>query len=174
MQKPGPSDLEKKHKDTFFEFLSNYKNGAVVLSAFSTVAALAGFVLKSAALRRMIVKRNLVRTKDFNLKTTTHLNLIPRLTIFQAIFQAWNIIANEEGCSQPIILIEGYQGIGKSFLIQWFIQEQSKVRPTQYISLREINLAKWEEIIGEQIHYLPENFPLSSSIVDIFLNYILF
>ena len=170
MQKPGPSDLEKKHKDTFFEFLSNYKNVAVVLSAFSTVAALAGFVLKSAALRRMIVKRNLVRTKDFNLKTTTHLNLIPRPTIFQA----WNIIVNEEGCSQPIILIEGYQGTGKSFLIQWFIQEQSKVRPTQYISLREINLLKWEEIIGEQIHYLPENFPLSSSIFDIFLNYILF
>ena len=141
-----PSDLE---------LLTELKTFAVT---FSSGIVLAGFILRSRTIRRIIVKRNLIRTKQMNLKKITQFNVIAR----PSIFQTWNTIVNDEYCPQTMLLIEGYQGTGKSFLVQWFVQEQSKVRPTLYISLRDINKKQWRDVIGEQMHYLPENFPFSS------------
>ena len=73
-----------------------------------------------------------------NLSIETQLGFIPR----PKIFHEWDKIVNAEASSQQMLLIEGYQGTGKSFLVQKYIEEQSQVRPTLYISLRDINLEK--------------------------------
>ncbi len=105
----------------------------LALGVFSLVV-LSGFASKSKILRRA----KMVQTKNFNLSSTTKLSFIPRPTIFQE----WDKIVNDEACSQKMLFIEGYQGTGKSFLVQKYIEEQSKVRPTLYISLRNVILNK--------------------------------
>ena len=144
-----------KHKDTLWKYVSNYK--LLALGA-SSLVGLIGFALKSKALRRAVVKRKMVKTKTMAIKGLTKLSFIPRPTIFQE----WNKIVNDETCPKPMLLIEGYQGTGKSFLVQKYIEEVSKVRPTLYISLRDFNPEKWKEIIGEPMNYYPETFFVSS------------
>ena len=144
-----------KHKDTLWKYVSNYK--LLALGA-SSVVGLIGFALKSKSLRRAIVKRNMVKTKTMDIKGLTNLSFIPR----QTIFQVWDKIVNHETSPKPMLLIEGYQGTGKSFLVKKYIEEASKVRPTLYISLRDFNPEKWKEIIGESMNFYPETFFISS------------
>ena len=113
------------------------------------MAALAGFAMKSKTLRRVIVQRHMVQAKNMKLSSNTKLTFIPRPTISKE----WDEIVNDEACSQKILLIEGYQGTGKSFLVQKYVEEQSQVRPTLYISLRELNLETWKD---RQIKFYPE------------------
>ena len=140
-----------KHKETLWQYGSSYK---LIALGLSSVAALAGFAMKSKTLRRVIVKRNLVQAKNMGLSSTTKLSFIPRPTIYKE----WDEIVNDEASSQKMVLIEGYQGTGKSFLVQKYIEVQSQVRPTLYISLRELNLETWKEVIGTQIKFYPEGF----------------
>ena len=140
-----------KHKKTLWQYVSSYKLFALGLSS---VAALAGFAIKSKTLRRVIVKRNLVQAKNMELLNTTKLTFIPR----PKIYKEWDEIVNDEACPQKMVLIEGYQGKGKSFLVQKYIEAQSQVRPTLYISLRELNLEIWKEVIGLQMKFYPEGF----------------
>ena len=88
------------------------------------------------------------------LLSLTQLTIIPRPTIYKE----WDEIVNAEACPQKMVLIEGYQGTGKSFLVQKYVEEQSQVRPTLYISLRELNLETWKERIGLQMKFYPEGF----------------
>ena len=85
---------------------------------------------------------------------TTRLSFIPRKTEVNECDK----IVDDETCSQNILLIEGYQGTGKSYLIKKYIEEQSKVRPTLYISFRDVNLEKRKQEIGIQINFYPEIF----------------
>ena len=160
-QKPSELDLLAdawKHKETVWKHVSTVKLLSV---GIPSLVGLIGFGLKSKALRRAMVKRFMVQTKHFNLSDTTTLNFIPRPTIFQE----WDKIVNYESSSQKMLLIEGYQGTGKSFLVQKFIEEQSKVRPTLYISLRDINLIEARQIIGKQINFYAESFPAAGGII---------
>ena len=153
IEKPSESDLIDawKHKETLWKYVSNYN---LIVLGISSVAGLVGFGLKSKALRRFFVKRFLVQVKNMNLSTTTQLNFISR----PKIFQEWDIIVNSEASPQQMMLIEGYQGTGKSFLVQKYVEEQSLVRPTLYITLRNVNLEEWRKSIGNQINFYPERF----------------
>lgn len=168
LQKPPNHELNSeidfltdawKHKETMLKYVCNYK-----LLAFgaSSLVGLIGFGLKSKALRRALVKRNLVKAK--NMVFEGKLSFIPR----PKIFQEWSEIVNDEISPQPMLLIEGYQGIGKTILVKKFVEEVSKERPTIFISLRDLNQEKWKEIIGKQINFYPESFPASGGIIQIF------
>lgn len=146
-----------KHKFTIWKYVSNYQLFAFAVSSF---AALTTFIFKSKAFRRFMVKRYLISNKNMSLSATTNLCFIPRPTIFKN----WDKIVSNEASSQPIVLIEGYQGTGKSFLVQKYIEEQSKIRPTLYINLRDINLEEWKQVIGYQINFYPEMFLRSKGI----------
>ena len=153
-----------KNKETL------WTNDTLLALCASTMVGLIGFLLKSKALRRTLVMRNLVKTKHMKLKSMSFLTFIRR----PSILQEWENMVNYDDSPQPMMLIEGYQGTGKTILVQKFVEEQSKVRPTVYISLRDFNLEKWKEIIGKQIIFYPESFLLARGNIPIFNYFKLF
>ena len=70
-----------------------------------------GFLVKSKWVKRLIVKRYIVKPKKFDLKNTTLLGLINR----PDVFRSWDEIVEQELSVVPFVLVEGYQGTGKSF-----------------------------------------------------------
>ena len=107
-----------------------------------------GWFFKSRWVKKVIVKRYIVKPKRFDLQMTTKLGIIKR----PSIFKIWDERVDDEIGVKPFILVEGYQGTGKSFLAKKYIEEQSLKRPTLYISLREVEPTNWQKIISNQIH----------------------
>jgi hypothetical protein len=141
--------LERK-KNLAFALYQNM-NELLTFSRITQVVAscgIIGWVFKSRWVKKVIVKRYIVQPKKFNLEDTTKLGLIKR----PDIFKIWDKRVDEVLAVKPFILVEGYQGTGKSFLAKKYIEEQSLKRPTLYISLREIETDDWKETLAKQIH----------------------
>ena len=136
-----------KHKQILWNSFSNYKIIAL------TVPTLL-FFLKSRWIRKVIVKRHMVKQKNINLSKKTNLKLILR----DDVFQQWDELFESSTSPQQIVLMEGYQGTGKSFLSQMYLERQSKIRPTLYISLRDITAENWKSELARQINFYAEPF----------------
>ena len=131
------SVLENSSSKAIWEYISKEK---LLIGLCTSFVTLIGFSLKSTAFKRVSVKRKLVRSKDIRLRTG--LPFISR----PGIFREWDQFINHGVGPQQMVLIEGYQGTGKTFLIQKYIEEQSRIRPTLYINLGELTHGKLEKI----------------------------
>ena len=112
------------------------------------------FVFKSRRLRKIMVKRHLVKQKNMNFSRKTNLTLILR----PEIFQRWDKIFLSEKSPQQILLVEGYQGTGKTFFSKMYLEKQSRIRPTLYISLRDFTAENWKAEMARQINFYAEPF----------------
>ena len=157
----GLQDEQLERKKNLAYSIYQNRNDLLSFSRIIQVVASCGIVgwfFKSRWVKKVIVKRYIVKPKKFNLQKTTNLGYIKR----QNIFKIWDETVDHEFAVKPFILIEGYQGTGKSFLAQKYIEEQSRKRPTLYISLREAERINWQKIIANQIHLYRDHILIRS------------
>jgi len=129
-----------KHKKILWDSFSNYK---MIALAFPTIV----FVIKSRWLRKVMMKRNFVKQKSLNLPNFSKLDYIQ-----------WERMFQEEDSDHPIILVEGIQGTGKTILSRMYLEQESKIRPTLYISLRDITAENWKAELARQTKFYAEPF----------------
>jgi len=141
----------------YYDRLFNLVPKTYQIKSFVGVGTAGLFLWKSAWFRKFLVKRQLKKRKYFDYYYQTILPLAQR----NDILKDWAKHVGAENLPKPILLVEGYQGTGKSFLSSLFLQAESEQRPTAYLSLRDLNEDNWKQIIAKSINYLPEVTPFA-------------
>ena len=148
----------KKQRKRILKNIFNIESFKIVIPC---AIAFAGFLFQSRWVKKLIVKRYLTKPKKFHFQMVTKLGYIKRSNVFRS----WDKLVNDEEGVKPFILVEGYQGSGKSFLAKKYIAEHSKIRPAIYISLREVQLENWEKMLARQINFNYKIFPDSKGLI---------